>query len=216
MSLDQKEIVWPKAKGHDLMNAYEKRLMSIASSDSAVKAASKAQIARDHQAEELNDDDQQAEDDLIVPAIAAGATAPVTPKRPQPVRRTRANAAQEDEPVHDVQEDEAVDDPAAPGEEGVEQERNVTHDENETSPAVDLQEDAEEGNADAVIDATSEGDRPPTDVHVSPPPIAADLRASSPADPTSDDEAEAEPGRATRASSAVSFGDVQPTKRIRR
>jgi hypothetical protein len=202
---DQQEIAWPKVKGHDLIHAYEKRLMSIASSDSAVKAASKAQVERDHHAEDLHNDDQQVEDDLVVPAFATAA-APVTPKRPQPARRTRANAALEEEVANDA---------ADPVETQVEQERNATTSETEGSPSANHDADVapEERNADAENDTTREGDRSVMEVHVSPPAVAGDLPAASSPDPASDDDAEE--GRATRASTAVSFGDVQTTKRMR-
>lgn len=229
----QSEITWRKAKGYDAIAAYEKRLVTIASGDSVVKAASKAQKAQDKVAH--ND----AEVDALEPALA-----PKTPERPRPVRRTRANpilaeqaaekapsdAGEEEQDGEQQPENGQVDEQQLENEQEQEQEDEAEIRENDVpgdgDAAMNLQEEeleepvleAPEGSfEDLPLDDTLEEDAAK---ELEEPQQLANESLLDPASPVAtegDAFSEApSPRRLTRASSAVSLGDVQPAKRVRR
>lgn len=230
---EQSEITWRKAQGYDAIAAYEKRLVTIASGDSVVKAASRAQKAQDKA------DREEADVNVLEPALA-----PKTPERPRPLRRTRANPVLsqevrdadkeptgdgEEEQQEEIQQDDVPEDAPAGDREAEETEQvekadipgdeqddaMIAQDEQQEEAVVNPQEDST--RTDTVQEDATEQD--PT--QGSPEPQADDEEPLiDPASPVaSDGPAFSEPPsprRLTRASSAVSFGDVQPAKRIRR
>lgn len=202
---EQTEIPWRKAKGYDAIAAYEKRLVTLASGDSVVKAASKAQQAHDRA--------DEPGPDALVPALA-----PKTPERPRPVRRTRANP----DVVTPVQEPEVEPAGVEEAEQQEEEEGNGAQAETmggqEESPDEPILDAPEASFEIESIPEDTAGQQPagspkPQDP-VEEPPMdhpASPVASQSPAFSES-----ASPRRLTRASSVLSFGDVQPAKRVRR
>ncbi|GHJ88769.1 hypothetical protein NliqN6_5171 [Naganishia liquefaciens] len=220
---EQTEIEWRKAKGFDAIAAYEKRLVTVASGDSVVKAASKAQQAHDR----ANHD--AAEPDALRPAVA-----PKTPERPRPVRRTRANPDvvtpvqdANNEAVGGEEADEEADEEAARDEQA-QQEDDQVDDEREDQD--DASNDQEEELQEPILHAPEASfeieSLPEDDIEQAPTqgsPGMQDPAGEQPIDPASPVASEgsalsdaASPRRLTRASSVLSFGNVQPTKRVRR
>lgn len=203
---EQTEIPWRKAKGYDAIAAYEKRLVTLAAGDSVVKAASKAQQAHDKA------DRAQAEADVLEPALA-----PKTPERPRPVRRTRANP----DVVTPVQEPEHEPTSAEEAEQQEEEEGNAAQDETMHEPEEQPDEpilDAAEASFE--IDPIPEHEEQPAPVSIGVQDPAPHVDRASPVaseGPALESETASSPrGRLTRASSVLSFGDVQPAKRVRR